>query len=151
MPPRCARHRNTCPSSAASSATRSRSNARRETERHGRCRTGMQARWLALVLIASAAHAEPRLRFRTANRHGTMERATVSTGGGTATISSRLAAKSRDRSEAEVGIDLPAGSRVVGLVMHGGGLRMDGRRVDADEGNAKYRAELERKIDPALL
>jgi hypothetical protein len=124
----------------------------------------MEGRWLALVLAASVAQAEPvqgragsvpasapRLRFGTANAHAAIERATVSIEAGTATISFKLAAESRERGEAEVGIDVPAGSRVVGLVMQGSGLRMVGRRVDADEANEKYRAEKQRKIDPALL
>jgi hypothetical protein len=111
----------------------------------------MQTRWLALVLVASVAHAEPKMRFGAANAHAAIERATVAIDAGTATISFKLAAESRERGEAEVGIDLPVGSRVVGMVMRGSGLRMVGRRVDAGEANEKYRAEKERKIDPAIL
>jgi len=129
----------------------------------------MQARWLALVLVASVAHAEPTLRLGAANMHATIERASVAferaaaaerpwsaaSGativGSRATIALKLATDSRERGEAQLGIDLPAGSRVVGLVMLHGGRRMLGRRVDVDEANARYRAWQERRSDPALL
>jgi hypothetical protein len=111
----------------------------------------MQARWLALVLVASVAHAEPRLRFGSANPHAAIERASVAIDGGRATITLKLVTQVRDRGEAEVGIDVPAGARVVGLVMHASGLRMVGRRLDVDDAEAKYRAERDRKADPAIL
>src|SRR5262249_21276988 len=80
-----------------------------------------------------------------------IDRAAVVVDRGTATITLKFTADSRDRREGEAAIDIPHGARVVALTLRGGGASHVGRTLAIDEAYAQYTAAKEWTRDPALL
>src|SRR5262245_282247 len=151
----CTRTPSTCPSSAASSRWRSRSSApkrRRETGPDSRCRKIMRLSFVAVATLGSLAHAEPaHIGFGAASMRVSIARAAVVVDRGTATVTLKFTADSRDRREGEAAIDIPHGARVVGLTLRAGGATHVGRTLAVDEAHTQYTATKEQTRDPALL